>query len=143
MANLIKASAFPSIRSLMEDFWNTDRFFESPFVKQIDVPPVNIRETDKNYQIQLAAPGYGKDDFKVSVEEGVITISAQNKSEEKEEQEGYTRQEFSFSEFTRAFKLPGNVQEDEINAKYAEGLLTIDLKKSEKASVATKTVKVS
>lgn len=68
----------------MEDFWNTDRFFEQPFFNRESLPAVNIRETEKHYHLEVAAPGFKKDDFKITTENGLITISAET-SEEKEE----------------------------------------------------------
>lgn len=143
MANLAKTTSLPSFRSMLEDFWNTDGFFDRPFFSQIAPPPVNIRDTESNYELQLAAPGFSKDDFKIAIEGGLIRISAENKSETKEENDNYTRQEFNVSEFTRGFKLPENVKEDDVVAKYEDGLLTIKLKKTKKAVAAKKTVKVS
>ncbi|HWV70918.1 MAG TPA: Hsp20/alpha crystallin family protein [Pseudosphingobacterium sp.] len=143
MSNLVKSTNFPSMKSMMEDFWNTDRFFEKPFFSQAAMPPVNIRDTENKYELQLAVPGYSKDDFKIAIENSMITISAENKSEEKEEKENYTRHEFRCEEFTRMFSLPDNVKEDDIKAKYVDGLLTIELKKSSKAPANKKTVQVS
>ncbi|MCJ8208341.1 Hsp20/alpha crystallin family protein [Mucilaginibacter sp. RS28] len=142
MSTLVKPNGFPSIRSLMEDFWSTDKFFNQPFLKA-ELPAVNIRDTDKNYEIEVAVPGFKKNDFKVTTENGRLTISAETSNETNEEKENYTRKEFSRSSFTRSFTLPDNVVEDNITAQYQDGLLKIDLQKAGKSLTAKKEVKVA
>ena len=143
MSTLVKTNAFPSFRSMMEDFWNTDRFFDKPLFKGEALPAVNIRETKNNYKLEVAAPGFKKDDFKVATENGLLTISAETKTEQNEEKDNYTRREFSCSSFVRTFTLPENVIEDDINATYNDGLLKIELKKNAKSLPAKKEVKVN
>lgn len=143
MSNLVKATDFPSFRSMMEDFWNTDGFFSKPIFSKTSLPPVNIRDTKDYYELTLAAPGYKKDDFKIAIEDGMISIRAEHKSEKKEEKENYTRHEFHQEEFTRVFSLPENVTEDGIKAKYQDGILQIELKKTAKSPSNKKTVQVS
>ncbi|BAU55084.1 Hsp20/alpha crystallin family protein [Mucilaginibacter gotjawali] len=142
MSNLVKTNRFPSLGSMMEDFWNTDKFFNQPFFNGETLPAVNIRETKNNYELEVAAPGFKKEDFKVTTENGLLTISAETATEKNEEKEKYTRREFSCSSFIRTFTLPENVVEDDIVAKYRDGLLNIELKKSGKNLVAKKEVKV-
>jgi HSP20 family protein len=107
------------------------------------VPSVNVRDKKNHYELEVAAPGYKKDDFKISTENGLITISAETSSEKKEENENFLRQEFSRSSFTRTFSLPEDVEVDKINARYENGVLSIDLNKSTKAVVAKKEIKVA
>jgi len=127
---------------MMEDFWNADKFFEQPFLGHEAPPAVNIRETQKHYEIEVAAPGFKKDDFKIITENGLITISAETSKDKEEKKHNYTRQEFSYNSFTRTFSLPDNVIEDNITAKYSDGVLSIELKKSGKSLTAKKQVKV-
>lgn len=143
MSTLVKTNGFPSFRSMMEDFWNTDKFFNKPFFNDDILPAVNIRDTKNHYKLEVAAPGFKKDDFKVTTDDGLLTISAETSSEQNQEKENYTRREFSCSSFTRTFTLPDNVVEDDISANYNDGLLKIELKKSEKALPAKKEVKVN
>jgi HSP20 family protein len=126
----------------MEDFWNTDRFFEKPFFTGELLPAVNIRETKNYYKLDVSAPGFKKDDFKITTEDGLLTISAETSNEKNEEKASYTRKEFSSSSFTRTFNLPENVEEDNISANYNNGLLEIELKKSGKSLTEKKEVKV-
>ncbi|HZY38370.1 MAG TPA: Hsp20/alpha crystallin family protein [Mucilaginibacter sp.] len=143
MSTLVKTNRFPSLGSMMNDFWNTDKFFNTPLFNGETLPAVNIRETKNNYELEVAAPGYKREDFKVSVENGMLNISAETSSEKNEDKENYTRREFSCASFTRTFTLPENVVEEDINAKYKDGLLFIELKKSGKPAVAKKEVKVN
>jgi len=143
MSTLVKTNGFPTFRTMMEDFWNTDRFFEKPIFTGETLPAVNIRETKGNYELEVAAPGFKKEDFKITTENGLLTISAETKSELNEEKENYTRREFSCSSFTRTFSLPENALEEKIDANYKDGVLKIDLKKTEKSLPAKKEVKVN
>lgn len=143
MSNLVKSHRTPLMSSLMEDFWSTDDFFEKPFFTAELLPAVNIRETKSHYKLDVSAPGFKKDDFKITTEDGLLTISAETSDEKNEEKANYTRKEFSSSSFTRIFNLPENVEEDHISANYNNGLLEIELKKSGKALTAKKEVKVN
>ena len=125
---------FPILSDLLDDFFNTDIFKDNP-VMQSSVPAVNIKETNKSYVIELAAPGLKKDDFEIDLENNVLTISFQKKEEKKEEEANYTRREFFFTEFKRAFTLPEDAQLDKIDAKYKDGILEITIDKKEEAKV--------
>lgn len=143
MSTLVKTNGNPSLRSMMEDFWNTDRFFTKPLFADEFLPAVNIRETKNHYKLDVSAPGFKKDDFKITAGDGVLTISAETSNEKNEEKENYTRKEFSSSSFTRTFNLPDNVEEDHINANYRDGLLEIEVKKSGKTLSPKKEIKVN
>ncbi len=92
-------------------------------------PAVNIKETENSFVIELGAPGYEKSDFKLEVENNVLTISAERKAEEKEEKENYSRREFSYQSFQRSFTLSDQVDDDAIKASYSNGILHIELDK--------------
>lgn len=142
MTTLAKQHRTPSFRSMMEDFRNTDHFFEKALAHGEFLPAVNIRETKNHYKLEVAVPGFKKDDFKITTEDGLLTISAETSKEEKEEKENYSRREFSRASFTRSFKLPDNAEEDHISASYQNGLLEIELKKSGKSASSKKQIKV-
>ncbi|AXG72744.1 Hsp20/alpha crystallin family protein [Flavobacterium arcticum] len=98
------------------------------------VPPVNIKETDKAFSVALMAPGFKKEDFTIEVDNELLTISSELKSENTEQEEGkFTRREFSYSSFKRAFTLPESVNTENVNAAYTDGILTIILPKKEEA----------
>lgn len=96
-------------------------------------PVVNVSETDKDYRVAVELAGLSKDDIEVSVHEGSLTISGEKKKEEKEERESYIRFERSYGSFTRTLPLPGAVNEDGIEARFKDGVLTVTLPKTEEA----------
>jgi len=133
MNSLMKTTRTPLLRRMMEDFWNNESLLERQLLNaDIQAPAVNIRETDQSFEIEVAAPGYQKEDFQLNLQNNVLTITAENKREIQEGKENYTRQEFSYSSFSRSFTLPENVEEGEIKAKYENGLLHLHLKKSDR-----------
>jgi HSP20 family protein len=85
-----------------------------------------------NYEIEVAAPGLKKDDFSVSIENGVLTISGKTEKEEEEKEKNYTRKEFSSKSFVKSFTLPDNVEKDAIAAKYEDGVLKLTVNKTKK-----------
>ena len=97
------------------------------------LPAVNVKETEDNYHVELAVPGLKKEDFKVEINEGILTIAAERKTENEEKKEGYTRREFSYTNFTRRFTLPETADENNISASYTDGILAINLPKKEEA----------
>ena len=129
--SLIKKSNggfFPQ-RSLLNDFFGAEGVTFDRLFNGESFPAVNITENDKNFEIELAAPGMRKNDFKVKVENGVLTISAERKEEKEEKKKNYTRQEYSYNSFCRSFTLPENVKEDDIKAHYEDGVLKLGLTK--------------
>ena len=131
--NLIKRNTvpFPSIidELLKPDWLGGMQNFNA------NVPAVNIKETDTNFGIELAAPGKTKEDFNIEIDHNVLTISSEEKTEkeEKDNQGKYTHREFSYSSFRRAFTLPESVNADSINATYENGVLHVTLPKREEA----------
>lgn len=121
-------SLFPSMSSLVDNFFKDDDFFNGLRTGS-SLPAVNVVDTKEAYTLEVAAPGLKKEDFKVTVDKGVLTIKAERSTEEKEEKENYTRREFSYSSFNRSFWLPEHVNADSVNAKYEEGILKITLPK--------------
>lgn len=97
-------------------------------------PWVNIIESDDDFKIEMAAPGLTKKDFKIDLENEVLTISTEKKSEEKEiDKINYTRREFDFTNFKRSFSLSETIDSQSIKAKYANGVLIVTLLKKEEA----------
>lgn len=118
--------------SLMNDFFKPDWFGGMDSFNN-NVPAVNIKETEKDFMLELAIPGFKKDDFNIEVDNDVLTISSEVKTENETTEENYTRREFSINSFKRAFTLPESVDEDNINAAYEEGILKLTLPKKEEA----------
>ena len=127
--------------SLLSDFFDTDRFFSPRWLErefENTIPSVNIRENGKEFSIELAAPGFNKDQFHVNVEDTVLTISAERKEEKKDEGERFTRKEFSYNSFSRSFTLPQSVNAEKVDAKYADGVLKLCIPKKEEAKALPK-----
>jgi len=106
------------------------------------VPAVNIAESPEAYRLEVAVPGYSKEDFKLKVEKDQLIISAEKKEETKNETEKVTRKEFHYHSFKRSFHLPETVQGEKIEAKYENGILHVVIPKKEVAKDAS-TIEVS
>ncbi len=124
-----------------DEFWNRD--WLQPFPKGQEyhptIPAVNIFETENEFRVEMAVPGKQKEDFKVSVENNVLVISSEEKVEtsEKGDDGRFTRREFSYSSFSRAFNLPESVEEEKISAGYENGMLLVELPKKKPTNVET------
>lgn len=116
----------------MEKFFNAplDEFFN--FGKVMNVPAVNVSETDKDFRLSIAAPGLEKKDFKVDAFDDLLTISAEHEREEKEEKDGrFNRREYNYKSWSRSFTLPENCNLNKIDAEYKNGELKIMIPKME------------
>lgn len=95
-------------------------------------PAMNVKEQDKNILVELAVPGLSKEDFKITLDEGLLTVSAEKEEEKEEEKEGFLRKEFSYNSFSRSVRLPDNVDEEkDVQATYKDGVLKMTLQKKE------------
>ena len=120
----------------MEDFfdnrfWNQGLLNESFWNGRKGEPALNIKENDENFEIELAAPGFAKKDFKITIEDGCLNISAEKSTSEEEKEDTYTRREFSYKSFERSLQLPENIKDEEVKAKYNDGILSFKLNKKE------------
>ena len=136
--SLIKSNVnFPSFPTLFDDLfsrelfnWNNSNFSST----STTVPSVNIKETADSFEVEMAAPGMEKKDFKISLEGNTLTIASQKQRSEEKKEEGYSRREFSYQSFQRSFVLPRDVVDDsKIAAKYENGLLHLTIPKLEQA----------
>ena len=122
-----------------QDSWLPDifnDFFDNSWMTRTNytAPAINVIETDKEYEVELAAPGLDKEDFKVHVdEEGLLHIEMEKKAENKEGKKHgrYLRREFSYEKFQQTLVLPDDVECDKIEAKVEKGVLTVRLPKKE------------
>lgn len=110
-------------------------FFDTDFMPRINAtaPAINVIETEKDYKVELAAPGMRKDDFQVHINnEGNLSIKMESKKENEQKEKGrYLRREFSYSKYEQTLILPDDVEKDKISAKVTDGVLTVTLPKSE------------
>ena len=130
-------NAFPAIPSFFDDFFTRDlgqrNFRNTPYYGNT-TPAVNISENDDAYTVEVAAPGLGKEDFKIELENHVLTISSEREHGEEDKQKGYSRREFRYAAFRRSFTLPENaVEGSKVKAEYNNGVLNVNLPKKEEA----------
>jgi HSP20 family protein len=135
-----------NVPSLFNDFFLNDWFTRSSTTDNGSLPAVNVKETNEAYELEVAAPGLSRDDFKVEMNNDRLIISGEKKIENKEGQEGgdYVRREFSYQSFLRTFSLPESmVDSNKISAKYSDGILHIHVPKTENAKPKTKKIQIS
>ena len=130
--NLIKFHKHPFYNELLNDFEN-DLF---KYKNNSDVPAVNIQEDEKQFLLELAVPGMKKDDFKIDLENQVLTISSEIKEETEETENNYTRREFVYNSFSRSFTLPKSIVSEKIKADYKDGILKISLPKNKETKLS-------
>jgi len=141
MKTLVRTNGnlFPAIPSLLNDLF-TDDWFDSSLANWkssgTTLPAVNVRETNDDFMIEVAAPGMKRDDFKVELDNNVLTISSQREDKREEKDDSYTRKEFSYQSFQRSFTLPeSKVEGEKIAARYVDGILQVTVPKKEEAKV--------
>ena len=104
--------------------------------------PVNIKETEKEYLLDVVAPGLNKDDFKINLENNLLTIFVEKKEEPVNEGEKHLRSEYKFQSFKRSFTLDEKINAESISAQYVNGVLTLNLPKKEDVKPATKQISI-
>lgn len=124
---------FPRFSSFVDSFFenefpnlNRNEFFKTPAL-------VNIKDSKDSYQIEVAAPGFNKEEFSIKVEGNLLTISAESKKETEAAEDKFTRKEFNFSSFARSFTLPRTIDVTKVAAAYERGILHVTLPKKEEA----------
>ena len=137
-----KKPRVPWYDSMFTDLLGSDRLLTNDFLLEDKwMPAMNVKETEEHFEIEMAAPGFNKKDFEISIENGLLKISAENSEEIKEEEGDYTRKEFNYNSFLRSFTLPDNVNEEEmIDATYKRGILKLVLNKIHVDEVTPKRV---
>ena len=128
--SLVKFKRRPWGNLVTSDFFDNDDFFENRlWNKKLDEPALNIKETKDAFEVELAAPGFSKKDFEVTVDDGCLNISAESSHSKEEKEDNYTRQEFSYNSFEKRLQLPDSVKEEDVKAKYKDGVLSFNLAK--------------
>ena len=126
--------------SWMPDIFND--FFDTDFMPRANAtaPAINVKETEKEYTVEVAAPGMKKEDFNINLDDdGNLVIKMEKKDEKKDEnkKEHYLRREFAYSKFEQTLLLPDDVDKEKIGAGVNDGVLTVSLPKIEKNTVKT------
>jgi len=138
-ANGHKNGLNPLFTDVFDSILN-DTFLNDKLVTK--TPAVNIAETETGYDIELAAPGLKKEDFKISVEKNILSVSADKKAENAEGTKKYSKREYSYSSFVRNFTLPEGADQTKIDATYTDGILSINVAKKEEAKIQTREIEV-
>ena len=127
MSNVRKYENQNWIPSIFNDFFDNEWIVKPNF----STPAINVIENEKDYKVEVAAPGMNKEDFNIHLNENqelVITVEKNTQNEQKEEKK-YWRREFSYTKFQQAFQLPDNVDKEKIGARVENGVLEITLPK--------------
>ena len=137
METLVKRNgSFPMVNTFLDEFFSRDLFdwTDKNFTALgSNLPSANLKETDTQLEVELAAPGMKKEDFKVEIENHILKISSEKEEEheEKRKKDNYVRKEFSYHSFYRSFYLPESIDESKINANYKDGVLYVKNEKKE------------
>ena len=129
---LVRLTGNPLIDRLFDSDlfdWTSKNFSKT----NTTLPSVNVKENDNEFSIEVAAPGFEKNDFKIEVHNELLTVSSekQAKNEAKDENECYTKREFSYQSFSRSFSLPQTADGEKVEANYNNGIMTISIPKKE------------
>jgi HSP20 family protein len=136
--SLVKRENYsPAWSGFLNDFLNRDWYDwnnQNYSLTNTTIPAVNIKETENEFEVDMAAPGMTKDDFRIELNNSLLTISSEKQSEnETKDGKNVTRREFSYQSFSRSFTLPAIVETDRITAKYENGLLRVNIPKKDEA----------
>lgn len=137
LMKLNQSSWMPSLPNIWEDFFGRDITDIPSWRMGSSIPAVNIEEKSDKFLVYLAVPGMKREDFKIAVNNGVLSVCSEKeeKHEEQDKAGKFTRREFSYQTFKRSFTLPESIKPDQIEAKYEDGILAIHLPKRDEAQV--------
>lgn len=143
---LVKLNRKPfekNINNFVDGFFNEfPSLFRNDWQPSSFAAPVNITETEKAYNLEVVAPGFEKTDFKVNLDQDILTIEAEKKEEVKEENKKQVRREYSYRSFKRSFSLDEKIDASAIEAQYVNGVLTLNLPKKEVVKPAAKQIDI-
>ena len=130
--------------SLLSELLNTDigQTFGMNDVQQLS-PKVNIKEREKDFQIEMLVPGLSKKEIEISLDERILSVVAKTAQQPIADDEKFTRKEFALGEFTRRFTLPEEVVEDSIKAEFKNGILTIKIPRAEKEQKVIRKININ
>ncbi len=132
-------SNYKNLNSLLDEFFNS---LPSTWSRDLNVPPINVHETKDGYLLELVAPGLSKEDIKVNIEKGLLTIGYEKKDQQETNDQKTLRREFSLSSFKRTFTVDETINAEAIEAKYENGVLKLTLPKKEEVKVLPKEIAI-
>lgn len=133
----------PTLKTLDSFLDNLLSDLPVPNNNAMNLPAVNTCETNDNYELEFNVPGRKKEDFKITIDKNILTVSFERKEEQKDENKKYIKKEFSSRSFKRSFTLDEKINADAINAKYENGILFLTLPKKEEVKVVPKEIAIS
>lgn len=125
---------FATVPSILRDDLITPNFKSST--------PVNIKEAEKEYVLEVVAPGFQKEDFRISLDNNTLTVSLEKKAEEENGNEKFIRKEYKYHSFSRSFTIDEKIDAEGIVAKYLNGVLTLNLPKREAVKASSKEITI-
>lgn len=129
------------VPSLMDELFNNVRRYDE---RVFTTPAFNVKETEKDYVIEAAVPGMEKSDFRIDLNEQLLSISVEKETKEEiKEGETWFRREFCYGSFSKSFQLPENVSEEKITANYENGILIVKIPKAEEKEKLSKLIKIN
>jgi HSP20 family protein len=134
-----------SFNNFMDDFFATvPSIFRDDFVTPSfrSFTPVNIKETETDYVLEVVAPGFQKEDFKINLDNNTLTVSAEKKEETENQNEKFVRKEYKQQSFSRSFTIDENIDAENISAKYVNGVLTLNLAKKQEVKPSVKEISI-
>jgi HSP20 family protein len=129
----------------MDDFFATvPSIFRDDFItpSSRSFTPVNVKETENDYVLEVVAPGFQKEDFKINLDNNTLTISAEKKEETENKNEKFIRKEYKQQSFSRSFTIDEKVDAETISAKYVNGVLTLNLAKKQEVKPSVKEISI-
>ena len=134
-----------SFNNFMDDFFATvPSIFRDDFVTPSfrSFTPVNVKETETDYVLEVVAPGFQKEDFKINLDNNTLTVSTEKKEETENKDERFIRKEFKQQSFSRSFTIDENIDVENISAKYVNGILTLNLAKKQQVKPEVKEISI-
>ncbi|MER3463897.1 MAG: Hsp20/alpha crystallin family protein [Chitinophagaceae bacterium] len=135
----------PGFNNLMDDFFATmpSLFKENFSAEQLNnFVPINVKEVDNGYELEVVAPGLNKEDFKINLDKNLLTIEVEKKSESEEKCQKFLRREYKKQAFKRSFTVDENIDTERISAKYVNGILALNLPKKEEVKEVSKQITI-
>jgi HSP20 family protein len=144
--SIVKFRHYPakSFNNLMDDFFPQlpSLFLNEPVVNLGQIVPVNIKQDENGYVLDVIAPGFNKEDFKIHLDKNLLTISAEKQAEEENKNEKDIRKEYKYQSFKRSFTIDEKIDTEKIEAKYENGVLRLNLENKEEVKKPTKQITI-
>lgn len=151
LATILSADQMPANQNLNDDFKRMNEYINSMiashmntnYFNDVSFPKVNMSENKENYVLKFDLAGIGKDEIKLSIDENnILTVEGERKSEKEEKDKSYVKQEIYYGKFKRSVKLPENADQDKLDTKYDNGILTVTVGKKKVTKPAAKIIKI-